>query len=135
MEGVNEFDDHFNNYHNSRQSFISTESFDPSPSGAPEYLQRQQSRGSADGNSRVEKSPSERSSNKSSDKQILHIELPEKASNEILGQGSVPRMLSRVASPSKRGRKKNRKNIDSLLRTLENIEEQKILENDPNLED
>ena len=134
MEGVNEFDDNFNNYHNSRQSFISTESFDPSPSGTPEYLRRQHSRGSADGNSTVEKSPSERSSNKSSDKQIPHIELPEKASNEMLRQGSVPRALSRVASPSKRGRKrKNRKNIDSLPRTLENIEEQKILENDPNL--
>ena len=134
MEGVNEFDDNFNNYHNSRQSFISTESFDPSPSGTPEYLRRQQSRGSADGNSIVEKSPSERSSNKSSDKQIPHIELPEEASNEMLGQGSVPRALLRVASPSKKGRKrKNRKSIDSLLRTLENIEEQKILENDPSL--
>ena len=130
MEGVNEFDDNFNNYHNSRHSFISTESFDPSPSGTPEYLRRQQSRGSADGNSTVEKSPS---SSKSSDKQIPHIELPEKASNEMLSHGSVPRVLLRVASPSKRGRKrKNRKSIDSLLRTLENIEEQKILENDPN---
>ena len=129
-EPLNEFGDNFNNSHNSRHSFISTESFDSSPSGTPEYLRGQQSRGSADGNSKVEKSPS---SSKSNDKQIPHIELPEKASNEMLGHGSVPRVLLRVASCSKRGKKiKNRKSIDSLLRTSENIEEQKILENDPN---